>query len=201
MDHWDQVNAFSASQNVTGPVKGRDRLLSGCCSDCNSPLGSVERGHPECAFLLRPLHFCQIRFNVLWAPVSGLEKALSTGRRCHSLRQSCGFWIFPSVNTSITSARTLTVQRGYFRGTQEGDELKVLRLLTSLLCQLRWCLSARCPLIREICSAWTRCIPNLAKIFQHEISFLQSSVLELHYFWVWLRTASSSYRLINKNVP
>lgn len=114
MDHWDQVNAFRASQKVTEPVKGRDGLLSSCCSDCNSRLGSIKRGHPECAFLLRPFAFLSDPFNVLWAPVSGLKKALSTGRRCHSLCESCGFWIYPSVNTSVTSARTLTVQRGCF---------------------------------------------------------------------------------------
>lgn len=109
-----KLNAFSASQKVTEPVKGRDGLLSSCCSDCNSRLGSVKRGHPECAFLLRPFAFLSDPFNVLWAPVSGLKKALSTGRRCHSLCESCGFWIYPSVNTSVTSARTLTVQRGCF---------------------------------------------------------------------------------------
>lgn len=109
-----KLNAFRASQKVTEPVKGRDGLLSSCCSDCNSRLGSVKRGHPECAFLLRPFAFLSDPFNVLWAPVSGLKKALSTGRRCHSLCESCGFWIYPSVNTSVTSARTLTVQRGCF---------------------------------------------------------------------------------------
>lgn len=109
-----KLNAFRASQKVTEPVKGRDGLLSSCCSDCNSRLGSVKRGHPECAFLLRPFAFLSDPFNVLWAPVSGLKKALSTGRRCHSLCESCGFWIYPSVNTSVTSAHTLTVQRGCF---------------------------------------------------------------------------------------
>lgn len=61
------------------PLEERVRVLSSCYSDSSSLLGRSKGVKPEGLFLLRPLLFLSDPFNILWAPVSGLEKRSRQG--------------------------------------------------------------------------------------------------------------------------